>query len=510
MPKHLLQFRVACFFGTLLVIGTLPLQAGPAPGTQGQTSPVLGMLEATKFHGSLMGMQNETWFTKGNANWDTAEAVPILGKYSSYDAGIMRKHAAWFKDLGIDWLLIDWSNMLWMKPDWEQHTGATHELEETTELLLNTYAAMNKEGVPTPKIVLLLGLENGPVVPNAMKRLNGIFAFITRNYLGNPKYRDQWLYYNGKPLITIIFNPADPCKMLAEWSKPVGLDAPQWTVRWTASQLQMNHAERCGMWSWMDGSIRQLVTYHNHSAEEAVVTPSCFAGEGWLGSTATVRDHGAPYIESWKVAFETRPKFIQIHQWNEFAGQKEGEGYGPNHNVYVDEYNFEGSDDLEPTDPHGCAAHGCGGWGYYYMNLTKALIALYRGETPRSTVMALSGPFEPGVIKQSRLALTWQVVGAAPASYDVQLDGAPVARAVHGDKCTLDLSRVTAGQHRVTLVANGAHTMFDLNPEKMAVKSATPLLVTSSIEFTYAPERAMSDRVSKRGSSAATSNLPRR
>ena len=59
--------------------------------------------------------------------------------------------------LGIDWLLVDWSNMLWMKPEWEKHIGATHELEETTELLLNTYSQMNKEGKATPKIVLLLG-----------------------------------------------------------------------------------------------------------------------------------------------------------------------------------------------------------------------------------------------------------------------------------------------------------------------------------------------------------------
>ena len=83
------------------------------------------------------------------------------------------------------------------------------------------------------------------------------------------------------------------------------------------------------MWSWMDGSIRQLVTYHDHAAEDTVVTPSCFADGGWLAKSATGRDHGAPYIQSWKVAFETRPKFIQIHQWNEFAGQKEGGGFRP-------------------------------------------------------------------------------------------------------------------------------------------------------------------------------------
>lgn len=489
MNRYLLAVMVT--LGALLVQGSVSLQAGQTAKDASQvqdTSQPLGLLEATKFHGSLMGMQYETWFTRGNATWDTAEAVPVLGKYSSYDAGIIRKHTEWFNALGINWLLLDWSNMLWMKPDWEQHAGATHELEETTELLLKTYAQLNREGQATPKIVLLLGLYNGVPVTDAMKRLNGIFAWLTKNYLSNPEYKYLWLYYGGKPLITVLFNPADPCKELKDYEKPGPLDAPQWTVRWMASQLQMNHAEGCGMWSWMDGTIRQLLTYHDGSAEETVVTPSCFAGGGWLASTATGRDHGAPYIESWRVGFESRPKFIQIHQWNEFAGQKEGEGFGPDHHDYVDEYNLESSDDIEPTRLQECAYRGCGGWGYYYMNLTKALISLYRHETPGITVMALSAPFGSEVVKQNHLALTWEVVGEAPTSYDVQLDGHTAARAIQGTRYTLDLSQVRPGSHEVTLLANGVRTFFDLNPERMAVRSTSPLPVTSTIHFTYAPE----------------------
>ena len=121
------------------------------------------------------------------------------------------------------------------------------------------------------------------------------------------------------------------------------------------------------------------------------------------------------------------------------------------------------------------------------MNLTKALISLYRGEAPGSTVMALSGPFQAAAVKQSTLALTWQTVGNSPKNYDVQVDGATVAKAIQGDKYSLDLSRLHLGKHRVTLVANGAHTFFDLNPEKMTVKSAAPLPVTSTVDFTYLP-----------------------
>jgi hypothetical protein len=116
------------------------------------------------------------------------------------------------------------------------------------------------------------------------------------------------------------------------------------------------------------------------------------------------------------------------------------------------------------------------------------LISLYRGETPGITVMALSGPFQAGTVKQSPLALTWQTVGASPKSYDVQLDGATVAKGIEGDKYSLDLSRLQPGKHQVTLLANGVHTVFDLNPEVPTAKSATPLPVTSTIEFNYSPD----------------------
>jgi hypothetical protein len=266
--------------GVILTLGCLPVRGGlhvetglagnEALQSQNVSQP-LGVLEVTNFPGSLIGMQYETWFTHGNATWNTAEAVPILGKYSSYDAGIIRKHAAWFNELGINWLLVDWSNMLWMKPDWEQHTGATRELKETTELLFNTYSQLNREGEPTPKIVLLLGLYNGVPVKDPMKRLNGILAWLSKNYLSNIEYKDLWVYYNGKPLITILFNPASPCKQLQDYEKPGSLDAQDWTVRWMASQLQINHAESCGMWSWMDGTIRQLVTHQSGCSASRLV-----------------------------------------------------------------------------------------------------------------------------------------------------------------------------------------------------------------------------------------------
>ena len=488
-------------FGFFIICGIVCLAAsGGVPRSQSGNADSGNT--ATASH-SLIGIQYENWFTPHNATWDTAEAIPTLGKYSSYNPAILKKHFAWFGDLGIDWLLIDWSNMLWSKPAWEAHTGATRELEETVGVMFETARDLQRQGKYVPKMVFMLGLQNGPPVPDGMKRLNGIIAWIKSNYLDKPEYKNLWLRYEGKPLLTILYFPSDPCARLKTDLAKSKLEAPEWTVRWMASQLQYNHADACGMWSWMDGDIAQVLTRNDGKPEEVVVTPACFQlpSKGWRDPTATGRDHGAPYIDSWRVAFDARPTFIQIHQWNEFAGQKEGEGMpddywpkdakkqSPKTQIYGDEYNLDLSDDMEPTRMDECAYRGCGGWGYYYMNLTKALISLYRAETPDATVMALSGSLQPISSQGSHMLLRWSVLGNRPHSYTLSIDGRTIVADLRFSDYNLDASTLSPGKHRITLVAEGAKAYYDLDPSKIATKSNVPLPVTSSIEFTYPPKR---------------------
>ncbi len=222
-----------------MVTGLLCLAAPGSRGSQANT----GIVDAAKVSRSLIGIQYENWFTPHNATWDTAEAIPIPGKYNSYDPNILRQHFGWFRDMGIDWLLIDWSNMLWSKPAWEAHQGGTRELEQTVAVMFKTAAELEREGKYAPKMVFMLGLQNGPPVPDGMKRLNGIIAWIKTNYLDKPEYKNLWLYYNGKPLLTILYFPSDPCAQIKQDLAKSHLEAPDWTVRWMASQLQYNHAD---------------------------------------------------------------------------------------------------------------------------------------------------------------------------------------------------------------------------------------------------------------------------
>lgn len=496
MNKH--RFWIIMLTMCLCCCGAMARESQFAKGYQ----PASGHLEALKASQTLVGIQYEQWFMGPNS-WKTAEAIPMLGKYTTDEATVTR-HYAEFGELGIDWLLIDWSNMLWMKPEWEQHTGDSLKLEEKTDVLFKTAVKLSRQGKYAPKLVFMIGLQNGPRVERGVERLNGMLSWIEARYLNRPEYKDLWLYVNGKPLIVILYWPRHPCSQLKSDLVANSLRSSAWTVRWMASQLQDNRAERCGMWSWMDGTIPQVLTKHDGKPEEIVVTPASFhlpgAGTGWMARSAIGRDHGVPYLESWRAAFEDRPRFIQIHQWNEFTGQKDGEGIplnywgqrqspaelGQQSAVYGDEYNLELSDDIEPTKLHGCTLRGCGGWGYYYFNLTKAILSLYRGDTPDITVLALSEPQGPQPFRGEAINLRWQYLGRQPTSYSLLLDGRLVEKGIKGKQFTLDLSDLTAGKHSVTLLANGVYTYFDLDPSAPASRSPVRLPVSSEVTLQLA------------------------
>ena len=53
------------------------------------------------------------WASQGGCTW----GMPSLGAYNSSDAAILRQHAVWLRDAGVDFVLMDWSNDAAYEPD---------------------------------------------------------------------------------------------------------------------------------------------------------------------------------------------------------------------------------------------------------------------------------------------------------------------------------------------------------------------------------------------------------
>ncbi len=424
----------------------------------------------------LVGMEYEPWFTPLNATWSTAEAIPLLGKYSSFNPAVIRQHALWLDQMGIHYILIDWSNNLWGKTRFSQRPPGAKQLIAATTLLLKTYAQMRRHGLATPQVTLLLGLDNGPVTTTTA--INGEMAWIYRKYIQNPRFAGLWLYYHKKPLI-VPFNGGGPAFLagrLAAGEPPI--NTRDFTIRWMASQLQSAPGmARAGYWSWMDGSIQPIPTYHHGKCEALTITPAFFANGGWLAPSARARDNGFTYIREFKAALQYRPHFLTICQWNEFAGQPIDHGYGPQHNNYVDCYNLHLNNDIEPTSLTACAYRGCGGWGFYYLNLTRACINLYHQKVPRTTVLAIGSPDRNALVTGRTLHVRWACIGKPPQSFTLLLDGRKIASHIRSAvrAYTVKTADLKPGRHELVLRANGAVSVFALSYRGVAHQLNRPI-----------------------------------
>jgi len=427
----------------------------------------------------LVGMEWEPWFTPRNARWDTAEAVPLVGNYDSFNTDAIRQHALWMTEAGVNFLLVDWSNNLWGKEHWSERAPGVNELMRGTTLLLDTYAQMRKEGIPVPQITLLLGLDNGPTT--TMTALNEELQWVYDNYVRNPRYQGLWLYYEGKPLIV----PFDGGGQAYKATNPA-IDSSRFTIRWMSTRFEVNHAERNGYWSWMDGVVHPIPTYHNGQAEALTVTPAFFGDGGWTYPQAMGRRGGATYLEEFKTALQHRPRFLLLNQWNEFAGQAEGTGYGPNKDQYVDTYNVELSDDIEPTSLTACSYRGCGGWGFYYQNLTRALVEIYHGLAPETTLLSIAHPLHEQVVTGETLPVEWNTIGKAAQSFTLSVDGQVVARGLQGSNYALPLKNLAPGAHTLILRAEGVTTQFPLSSIQQDEPLKRPVPVWAQVDFEVA------------------------
>lgn len=433
-------------------------------------------------NGALFGIQWEGCFSP-TRSWGTAQAIPIMGMYDSTIPEVYRQQILWFMDMGVDFIISDWSNHIWGKKHWTERGGGADGIMHYTQMFLETLADMRDEGLPVPKLVIMPGLSNGP--PTTMEAINEQLEWIYQDYLRNPRFKDLWLIYDGKPLIIILDTAALADKRARteasfrvpffKWTmtrerdsgkfneaiidemrqKQGPVDETHFTVRWMSSQNQTTRHHELGYWSWMDGCLKPLVTYKDGKAEVVTVTPSLFAHYGWKAPEAYGRRSGWTYLESFKTALEYRPSVIMLHQFNEYWGAENEKG----RTTYMDSYSVEYSDDIEPTSLTAPGYRGDkGGWGFFYLNMTRALMDIYRGKADDVTLLAVNLNDSTG----TDLKLQWTTIGVEPKSFTVSLDGKTVIEETKDLECSIPVAGLSHGEHKVSVKANGAITRYEL------------------------------------------------
>ena len=408
-----------------------------------------------------------------------------IGFYDTFNPDSIRQHMLWFMDMGVDFIMLDWSNHIWGRQHWSERSEHVNMLLHATQMSLEVLASLRDEGLPVPKVVLMPGLSNGR--PCTMEALNEELDWIYQSYYRTPRFNGLWQEFEGKPLVIILDTGAiadkrarseaafripffkmtlemgeDEMDAFRQAQGPV--DDSHFTIRWLSSQNQTTHHHELGYWSWMDGALDPPVTYKDGAAEAVTVTPTFFNALGWLDKTAYGRRGGTGYLETFKVALQHRPKVIQLHQFNEFSGQGKGHGHGPDHNIFMDTYNVELSDDLEPVS---MTAPGYrddkGGWGYYYLNLTQALMDLYRHKADDCTLLAVDSPVAGITASGDTLLVKWSVLGKPVRHFSIAVDGKVVKRNITGTQAEISLAGLAKGAHTLVVTAVGAVTRYPLS-----------------------------------------------
>merc|ERR1711991_186318 len=134
----------------------------------------------------------------------------------------------------------------------------SQEIINATTLTLNYYNKLYNLGYKVPKFVLILGLDNGPTT--TMNALYGEINFITKNYLN--KFPQLFVNLYGKPLL-IIFDGSN-----IHNNYPPLNNTNQYTLKWMASQFQINNLNNQGYYSWMDGTITPYPTYKKNKKKK--------------------------------------------------------------------------------------------------------------------------------------------------------------------------------------------------------------------------------------------------
>lgn len=260
-------------------------------------------------------MDQDLW---NSSTWDK----PVLGEYDSRDRRIIRKHADWLTDAGVDFIWLDWSNNVTYDPDEFWVGGKQDLIEDATAILFDEYYKMGKKGMKHPRISLFIGVTGAPESAED-GRLQKKADQVYQMYVTHPRYKDMMQMHLGKPLLVVYVDTPSPWQNgTPKW------DDDRFTVRWmtgfVSEQVPLRTDDRVskyGYWSWEDRG-EQTYPLCNGQPESMVICAATRKQDGvgnWAEIPAKGRRDGETFKEQFARARTIGTKFAMIVSWNEWT-----------------------------------------------------------------------------------------------------------------------------------------------------------------------------------------------
>ena len=308
-------------------------------------------------NGRLVGITYATWFPFPTAWSDDGGCVwgtPELGFYDSADPAVIRQHAEWLADAGVDFILIDWSNNIDASNPARRDL---HAIEEATEALFDVYAQLPRH----PRIAIMIG-GGGGRENYTNGRIQAKADQVYAAFINNPRYRRLYQNYRGRPLL--VDYVGTPCPFS---SGVVPWDDGRFTVRhmtgFLSDQpvlLSADRVSRFGFWSWEDRGAQSYPVVDGRP--EFMVVSAAVRGDpcGWpCAHQRQTREGGRTFRSQWARAQSIGVDVALVQSWNEWTGCRARPG---------EEMNAERSNDIEPSREH----------GRFYLDLLTEEIARFK------------------------------------------------------------------------------------------------------------------------------------
>ncbi|MBK8098878.1 MAG: hypothetical protein IPK26_17330 [Planctomycetes bacterium] len=258
-------------------------------------------------------------------------AQPHLGYYLADDTAVLRRHALWLANAGVDAIAIDVTN------------GLTYA--SNCARLLTVWDELRRTGVRVPQVTFLAHAE-----------ARAVTDALWREVYGPRHHEAMWFRWRGKPLLLAPADEVDPehreffaLRRSWAWSAGAwfgdGKDAWPWLD---------HHPQRFG---WHDGKD------HREALAVAVAQhPTTNIGRSFhAGRQPAPGDErtaeGLCFQEQWDHALAVDPELVFVTGWNEWSAMRFlsdglapmcGRTLPPGDSYFVDAYSPEFSRDLEP------------------------------------------------------------------------------------------------------------------------------------------------------------------
>lgn len=298
---------------------------------------------------SIIGIWYEPWWESAGSHarqWtERSRFKPVLGFYSSDSEPILSKHFAELTCAGIDYLLVDDTNLV---------IANQYDIDKNIRALF-AWAEKSPQDNHL-QIAIVIGGELWMV--HSLDAQKNAADYVFRDFAKSPTY----FRWQGKPLL-IVYNAYDSPDVFApEW------DDPRFTVRIATGVVEADnpneqrYAAR-GWWGWVHVYPQPI------NSEVVGISPGadnqhqhCSGCTGHLD-----RASGQLFMKEWLRAIKTNPGTIVISSWNEFSDETAIEPAValPGAPAWNDSYGTETPD--------------------WYLQITTAYAALRRGLLPGVT-----------------------------------------------------------------------------------------------------------------------------